>query len=220
MIAPTKGRLTLEHRRDIAIRFNYLHQSQQTIVNAGYTITTMMMFLAANSKGLSMPTFSARKVRMKRKRRCDGVLGYRWETYTVTADVVERDLKEVTIPFMRATGSTLLDMDNARVQTAQQEMLAEEGIESTGFAAQWVEDKGGHPPNSPDTMLLDATVFSVVRREFARAQPQTIPQAINVAKKIVAGMTAAKYCSKYIADLDDLYAEIIASGGQASHHMS
>ena len=75
----------------------------------------------------------------------------------------------------------------------------------------------GYPPNSPDCMLLDAAVFGRFKVLFADACPKTIPEAINVATKIVEEL--GKEPQKWVEHLDETYQEIIDAKGSGSHYM-
>lgn len=184
--------------------------------------TSMQMYLAAGACGFSEPTFSGKEVpRKKRRRAGDAELGTRWVTESVDEDSVAADLHDVVLPFMRANGLTILDMDNASVQTCQRRLLTEEKIESTGFASRRLKDpdKGGHPPNSPDLMLLDATVFSNFKREWRRECPMTIEEGITTAKRILANMDGPRICARYIEHFDLLLDEVIENEGGHTHHL-
>lgn len=183
--------------------------------------TSMQMYLAGGACGLSEPTFSAKEIpRKKRRVASDDELGTRWVTTTVDADAVAADLHDVVLPFMRANNLTILDMDNASVQTCQRRLLEEEDIKSTGFASRRLKDpdEGGHPPNSPDLMLLDACVFTVFKHEWRRECPMTIEDGVAAALRILDKLKERRVCDRYIEHFDDLLEEVIENEGGHSHH--
>ena len=75
------------------------------------------------------------------------------------------------------------------------------------------------PPNSPDLMLLDAVVNVEFKKCWALRAPRTLCQGVRAANEIVKDLNKTDLCKKYVAHYDDLCREIIASGGEASHHM-
>lgn len=102
-------------------------------------------------------------MRMKMRRTGEEILGHWWETHTVTKEVVAADLNKMVIPYIKEHKLTTLDMDNASVQTAQQEVLRKMKVKTTGFASLKIRDadEGGHSPYSPELMLLDASECAV-----------------------------------------------------------
>ena len=179
--------------------------------------TTFLMFVAGCGTALSDPVFAVSKKRRKRRRAGERTPGYRWEVHTVDAAQMKEDLTETVFPFMEEQKLDELILDNAPCQDGLRSWIEEQGYKSPGFASKRRAQRNGYPPNSPGCMLLDATVFGRFKVLYAIAQPQTIVEAMAVSRKILKEMTTVG--QKWVAHLDDLYREIIAANGGASHYM-
>ena len=79
-------------------------------------IIKVMTFVGVNYQGKSEPIFNVKKIKMKRPRKSDGVVGYRYETFTVNTEIFLDRLQNMVIPFMMSTNSTKLALDNAPCQ--------------------------------------------------------------------------------------------------------
>lgn len=183
--------------------------------------TSMQMLCAGCAEGISGPTFSAREVPCKRRRKGEAELGTRWETFKLDEHEVRRELKAIVLPFMKKHKLNVLDMDNAGVFIAQRDFLKEQKVDTVGFASLTIRDpdKGGHPPTSPDFMLQDAVIYPNFKHEWSRHCPMTIPEGITVAKKILRDLDRRNVCKKYVANYDKLLAEVKAKKGGKSHHL-
>lgn len=184
--------------------------------------TSMQMLVAASGDAISSPSFSARRVKCKVRRKGEKEIGYRWETYRVTAATVEVEMKETVIPFMEEHKLDILDMDNAAVFTAQRNFLSANNIATTGFASLGIKrpDAGGHPPLSPDLCLQDAVIFPAFKREWRRRCPMNIPEGVRIATEIMSELSAKHVGRRYVDHYENLLTEIKNSKGGASHHMA
>lgn len=182
--------------------------------------TKMMIYLAASKDGLSEPMFNVRKVQLKyvRRRLGETTRRFRWETFRIGASEVKADLERTVFPWMQKHGLSRLYLDNAPCQDGLLPFITESGYGSPGFASLRRGHKGGFPANSPDMMLLDASVFPAFKREFSRRCPQTIPEAMRVSREILRDLQHVG--QKWVAHLDALHAEIIEKDGGASHLLS
>ncbi len=181
--------------------------------------TNFLVYLAACAKGIAPPICAVRKRKLKICRKGQKSRGYTWETLKVKEKDVRLSLTQTFFPFFRQKGVTTVLLDNAPVQDQLEEFIAEEGFRSPGFACKRVNDVGGFPPNSPDFMLLDAVVNNVFKKEWSKRQPMTLCQGVRVAKEIVHDLNKTQICRKYVLNWQKLCDEVIASGGEASHHM-
>jgi len=177
-----------------------------------------LMFVAAGGDGsLSDPIFATHRVR-RRYTTAAGARGtYRWETFTVDAAQMRRDLVAHVFPFMQDHDLDELILDNAPCQDGLLGFIDDNGFKSPGFAAARRHHCCGYPPNSPDCMLLDAAVFGRFKVLYAHANPKTIPEAMSAARRIIRRMQGVG--QKWLNDLDELYVEIIDKEGLGSHHM-
>ena len=175
------------------------------------------MFLAGCGQGLSKPVFSARKVQRKRHLNGAKTLGYRYETFTIDAAGVKKQIQEEVFGFMDRHGLDELILDNASCQDGLRGWIEDSGYKSPGFASKRRDEPSGFPPNSPDCMLLDAAVFGRFKVLFADACPKTIPEAIRVATKIVKQLSDRP--QTWVQHLDNTYQEILDAKGEGTHYM-
>ncbi len=176
-----------------------------------------LVMVGVCAAAISGPVCAVQKVR--RKRRLDGsaTLGYRWEIYTIDQAQMESDLEQHIFPFMKDHGLTKLVLDNASCQDGLAQFIRDNGYDTPGFASARRNHPGGYPPNSPDFMANDATVFARAKALLAEANPNTIPTAVNALKNIFKELQGVQ--TEWIAHLDALYDEVIAADGGPSHHM-
>lgn len=179
---------------------------------------TFQMLVAIGERGVSPPVFTVRKIRRKRLRHGEDVLGWRWETFNVNTAVVKEQLEKVIFPWMAENEYTTLVMDTATVQSGLREwMYATASVTSPGFNSAVRKEANGYPPNSPDFMWGDAAFFNRFKILFAKARPGTIQEALTAARAICVQLN--EYGRGWYRNLDALYMEVIESGGEASHLM-
>ena len=126
--------------------------------------------------------FSARKVRRKRHLNGAKTLGYRYETFTIDAADVKKQIQEEVFGFMDRHGLDELILDNASCQDGLRGWIEDSGYKSPGFASKRRDEPSGYPPNSPDCMLLDAVVFGRFKVLFALARKR-FPKPFELQRK-------------------------------------
>ena len=176
-----------------------------------------LVLVAVCSDAISAPVFAVNKVRRKRARSGETTRGYRYETYTIDEQQMRQDITEHVFPFMEEHGLTELILDNASCQDGLAQWIRDQGYSTPGFASARRNHDGGYPPNSPDCMANDATLFARAKVLLGERGPKTIPQAISALKAIFRSLQGVQ--SAWIAHLDDLHQEIIDADGGPSHHM-
>jgi len=178
--------------------------------------TNFLMSMAISHNSVSRVHFCAKKVRRKKLRPGDKKLGTRWITYTMNQHVLKKCLKGFIFPWMQKNGLKKIILDNAPCHQACLDYIRKSYI-TPDFAGLPTNAQDGYPPNSPDFMLGDCAIHAIFQKKIAKLAPQTIPEAIKVAKKILRGMQNGG--EKWVEHLDDLYQEVIDKNGAASHLM-
>ncbi len=170
------------------------------------------MFVAVNWNGKSKLIFNVQKQRMKRGQKSDGVRGFRYHKTQITKATRSADIRNDIKPWMDATSSDALALDNASCQKYLGPLLDELGIAGPGFGSVNVDDDGGVPPRSPDTSVLDAGVFKKFDLDFRMSNPRNTGEAIVRATKIWESIPHSQI-RKYIRGFGDRLQSMIDNNG-------